>query len=280
MSEENEEYVHPNYVEPEEPAQPPEAAASEPTEKIEGAEPSPGPAPKADPAAATEEEKVKASKGVQKRIDELTRKGKEAEERAARLAAENEQLRKTTAPVDTEPQLDDFQDYEQYVKALTVWTAKQTVAETIQQQTARQQQEAAQAAQIAAAESFERKQLEAAAKYPDFDDVIDNATTIVTAAMADAIQDSDMSGDLMYYLAKHPEEGERLAKLAPGAVFREIGKIEVKLTTPSKPAPTAAAAPIAPVSGNDTPPVNPNEMTDDQWLAYERARLRKQGRLY
>lgn len=280
MSEENEEYIHPNYVAPEEPAQPPEAAASEPTDKIEGAEPSPEPAPKADPAAATEEEKVKASKGVQKRIDELTRKGKEAEERAARLAAENEQLRKATAPVDTEPQLDDFQDYEQYVKALTVWTARQAVAETIQQQTVRQQQEAAQAAQIAAAESFERKKLEAAAKYPDFDDAIDNATTIVTAAMADAIQDSDMSGDLMYYLAKHPEEGERLAKLTPGAVFREIGKIEVKLATPAKPAPTAAAAPIAPVSGSAAPPVNPNEMTDDQWLAYERARLRKQGRLY
>lgn len=271
--EEQETYVNPNYT-PDEPAQPTEAEASETTEEA-GAEP----APTEEPAATPEEEK----KGVQKRLDEITRKRREAERERDRLAEENARLKAHQAapPAEGKPVVENFETYEEFVEALTDWKSEQKINQKFSQLSESQRQQEMEKTRATASENFDRKKNEAAVKYADFDEVINNADVVLTNALSDAIIDSEMSGEVMYYLGKNPKEADRLASLPLGALYREMGKIEVKLTTAQTAKPTGAAAPISAVAGKETLHLtNEESMSDDEWLQKERARLKKLGRLY
>jgi len=130
--------------------------------------------------------------------------------------------------------------------------------------------------------------------YPDFDKVMESVKgTEADQApqfVLNAIYESDLAADLAYYLAKNPEEAQRIYKLKPIRGIAELGKLEDKLAKPVEPVKKApvqpviperggAPAPITPLTGEGTVGINtdPSKMSYKELRAYERARAREKA---
>jgi hypothetical protein len=79
-------------------------------------------------------------------------------------------------------------------------------------------------------------------------------------ALLEAINEYDDQGKLEYHLGSHPEEIERIAKLAPVAASVAIGKLFATLANDPEPDEMAAAA-AAPAVSAAPPPLTPNRRT-------------------
>ena len=99
--------------------------------------------------------------------------------------------------------------------------------------------------------------------------------------MAQTIQASEIGPDVIYWLGNNPKEAARISNLPPILQAREIGKIEVKLTSnPPVKKTSTAPAPIAPVAARSsgspsydtTDPRSLKSMTTSEWIEAERAR--------
>ena len=195
--------------------------------------------------AKPEEQPKKKGGGFQKRIDKLTRTVYELQ---AKL--ESERHTKNASPADEkEPKRDDFEDLESYQRSLAEHTAKRVVKEHHAQEAEARKQESAREANARRKQSWESHVEKVSEKHDDGDDVIEHfvANVNLHAYALDAIIESELGGEIAYYLGKHDEEAERISKLTPPRQALEIGKLEVKLSTPKKP--SAAPAPIDPVGG-------------------------------
>lgn len=90
-------------------------------------------------------------------------------------------------------------------------------------------------------------------KYEDFEEVVTSENTVITEVMRDAMFELDNQADIAYFLGKNPKEARRIAKLSPLRQVAEIGKLDGRSWTPSKPKTSKAPAPIEPVGGSNTP---------------------------
>lgn len=221
------------------------------------------------PAAG--EEPVTAN--VQKRIDKAVKAQRDAERRAeeaeAKLAQPGSQPAAAGKPPAAEPappgaaaatgkpEAKNFDSYESYVEALTDWKIGQTKATE-----AKAQSEAARAAADQAAGVAWNERTEAAkATHSDFDAVMAEAAELpISKAMHVTIFESEHGPEVAYFLAKHPDEAARIAKLSDFAAAREIGRIEGAITkpaapasTPAKPAAKPLPKPAAPIGGGTAP---------------------------
>jgi chemotaxis protein histidine kinase CheA len=257
---------------------------------------------KEEPKPAEETEAEKEAKGVQKRINELTRVRREAERERDALKAELEALKKPVEKTSGDktsgdkPKMEDFETLDEYNEAMIDFkTAEALEKQKVQQvkQTEKQAEQAEHAAKVA-------RLKEASAKYPDFKETVIDKTgdeLPISENMAKIILDIDEEtvtpADVLYYLAQNPDESRKIYSMPDAAAARAIGKIEAKLETAAKKESASAAPeakpakketkapdPIKPLSGVSGDSTDPSKMSDDQWLAYERERLRKQGRLY
>lgn len=241
------------------PAPEPAAAAAEPPAPEKPSEkPAPDPDPETAKQAAGQDRdetgKFKAKEdtpepadtpGVAKRIGKLLAEKRAAEQRAEdaeRRLAPGSQPAKEQAqpPAAPQPQMGkpvsaSFETYEAYVEALTDWKVEQSNA-------ARSQREAAQKT----AENWKTRSADARTAHPDYDQVLAEAeSTPISRAMHETIAESDLGPELVYFLAKNPDDAARIAKLPPLAAAREIGKLEATLS--AKPEKPAAAAPAKPL---------------------------------
>lgn len=223
-----------------EPTERPEPAA-EPAEVEESTEESGAEPEEQEEAAEVEdedshesvEEKPRA-KPVEKRISELTRKRYEAERQAEywRQQAEERAKAQIQTPAENEPQLEDYADYDAYVRDLARFQAKQIVIEETQQQQVRQRQQAEEAAKAQRMETARKAIAKAAEQHEDFYEAMALAASVpIPEIVTDAIMDSAVVADIVYHLGKNPEELERIAALSPLAQIKEIGKLEDKITS-------------------------------------------------
>lgn len=182
------------------------------------------------------------AKGIQARINQLTRQKHEAKREAEywRKAAMGDAP--ASAPPQATPQqsqipqyqkpkprLDDFandQDpYASLAYAAGEWAAeKRDYENNVRAFQAQQAQQASGVRQLIAT-----KMEQGVAKYPDFMVVTDDLGRIISPAMHDALFDSAQFEDVAYHLAQHLDEAKRIARLTPLAQIREIGKLEDKL---------------------------------------------------
>jgi hypothetical protein len=103
----------------------------------------------------------------------------------------------------------------------------------------------------------------ATAAHEDFEQVVSAATDLTFdsptgLAMKEAIDDSELPGELVYHLAKNPSEFHRIAKLSPVKAIRELGKIEETLagtTAPTNGASGTASAPVLRKQTNAPAPI-------------------------
>ena len=163
------------------------------------------------------------------------------------------------APGEAEPTPDQFETYEQFVKAQARWEARQEVKAALDAgREAAEQRQRAQAEHDAMG-TFEVRKEAARAKHADFDEVVAaQADLPMSPAMKAVLVGSDQGAELVYYLASHPEEAKRIAALPPVRQIHELGKLESRLEAvhsgPAAPVVpiSKAPAPIKPVGGDAT----------------------------
>lgn len=230
------------------------------------------------------EEQPKKNRGVQKRLDELTANWRSAERRAERLEALLEKtLTKPSEPLPaqepvkqaTEPTVEQFKTYEEYIAAMADYKAEQKFREW----ETRQKQAEAQRAKAEQQTAFQKRAEEFRLAHPDFDEVVFSSGTAISEPMAEAIAISERGPQVAYYLGNNPEEARRLFDLSlrnPIAAAREIGLLEGKLSLPQPRTTTKAPPPIQPLSaGGGTLSPDPEQMTMDEWVKWRNASLRK-----
>ena len=210
-------------------------------------------------------------KGVQPRIDELTRARREAEREAQywRAVAEGKNGDPAGKPVE-KPTPDKFNDYGEFVEALTDWKAEQAAARLLEQR--------AQATQRDARETtWVERQTQARQTMPDYDQVVGASDVPIARHVADNIVESEHGPALAYHFARNPQALTRLNQMPPMQAAREIGRLEASLASS-----TAAQAPAAPAVRTTQAPtpartsaaqgrstsVDPARMTMDEYQAY------------
>ena len=120
---------------------------------------------------------------------------------------------------------------------------------------------------------------EGAEKYQDFVAVTarepKDGGPMVSPIMAEAIMESDLGIDLLYYLGKNPKEAAKIAELSPVAQARAIFKLESKVGAQVAPPKSQAPAPVKPVRGGSAAPTkSPSQMSMAEYAAYRQKQIR------
>jgi hypothetical protein len=222
-------------------------------------------------------------KGVQKRIDELTRNWREAERREAALLAMLQQKTpaqpepaKSEPQVATRPKLEDFNyDETAYQAALDEYYEKKA-DEVVERKLSQREQERQKTERV---KSWKTREAEFKAKNPDYEELAYFAP--ISDAMGELIQESEHGPELAYYLGKpeNREEALRIAQLDPVKAAREMGRLEAKFEKPAiPPAPKPVAVSKAPpppprieavehaVTIRPDSPESDKAMSDDEWF--------------
>jgi hypothetical protein len=217
---------------------------------------------------------------LNERFSELTAKRKEAEakaqaeaERATKyeseakaLKEEREKLAKETAelrakyePVkeeqDPEPQPSQFNDIEEYRKAIKDWTADSVRREDAK----RAAEEHAQNEFDAKMNGYKSRSQEFAKEAADFNEALDSSKVVFQQPILEEILDSELGPQIAYHLAKNQDEAEKIAQMPLSKAIKEIGKLETRLSstkeenkeeTKPKAEISKAPAPISPIRGD------------------------------
>lgn len=194
----------------------------------------------------TDERKV--PDGVQQRINEITRKRREAERRAEKAERKLKELEGRN--------LDDL-DYEDQIAERTLTRSRREQLENDRE-----------TVQELAAEAYQARVEAKAGKYPDYHAVTTNPNLAISPAMAEVIMDSDLGPDLAYHLGKNPAEAARIAALNPISQVRELGKIEAAIAAP-KTTPKPPPEPVRKVGSKAAGTAkDPSKMTMAEYVAY------------
>lgn len=259
----------------------------EPAEEVEPIEDATASEPEAEEIEAVEEDTpAEPPKGVQKRINELTRarheesRAREAAERRARELEERldsfyKKPDEVAQPKVKAPREDDFDTYEDFVRATTRYEIK------LEMQEAEKKREAQQA-KLKAEEKKQSFQTRVngllktgTSLHEDFDEVVRSMP--LTNDTLKAALETEKGADVLYYLGNNIAEAERIAGLTPYGQAIEIGKIEAKLK-PKPKEPTKAPDPITPLgtAGSDISVDLSNEKLEDaKWEKEFRARRQR-----
>lgn len=207
-----------------------------------------------------------------------------AETRAEKLQAQLDELQAKTVPPVVEaqkPKAEDFKTQEDYLDAITEWKVEQKYQQKLQQDADNRAK--AEVDRINA--EFAKRVAKAREEIPDFVEVAKNADQMVPRYLSDFAMESELGPQLLYHLAKHPAELERLTKLSPIKAIAEMGKLETKLEAKAEPKVepkpvvaerSRAPAPIEPINqGTGTGNTDPSKARDyDEYRRLRDARKR------
>jgi len=170
--------------------------------------------------------KFKPKAGVQSRIDELTRARHEADREAAywRGLAQQQSAQTSAQAAPTKPTVDQFNDYGEYVEALTDWKADQAVAKRMAEDSSRKVGEVR-------VQTFQERQAEFSKTTPDYVEVMRNSTAPIASHVIEAVQESDVGPQLLYHLAQNPDVLDRINRMDERQANREMGRLEATLGT-------------------------------------------------
>lgn len=250
------------------------------------------PAETPDPPPKEVEQQPKPKKPL---IEELVRtrhERNEARTEAEQLRVELDELRQQMqtaqampAPKDPDPKPErsQFVSDEDYQEALTDWKVDQKLAERQQQE----QQARMSAAQQQMQDNWTRRLNAAKADLQDFDEVVGKSEIDLPNHLYVALVESDTGPELAYYLAKNPDEAQRLKAMSPTAALRMLGKLEDRLAEEEapakdekkespKPETSKAPPPIEPLKDASTPVEKPTDkMTYQEYKAHRQAQRKR-----
>ena len=157
------------------------------------------------------------------------------------------------------PKSSDFEDYDQYIEALTDWKTDQVeVRRSRESQEVRQEQSKRQ---------WDMQVAEAVAKDPNFTE-----RGYIPQGLVASLEGTEKLVDFAYYFGENPGEAQRILAMPALAQAREIGKLEagfaIKQNVTPRKITTNAPAPTKPVGNKDTVAVSkpPDDMEEyAQW---------------
>lgn len=227
-------------------------------------------------AKQDDEEEHRVPKGVQKRIDRLTRE-------KYQLQAQLEVLRqpqqapqqRTQEATAIAPKLENFASIEDYIDAMADHKATQKAEEVFRKRDAEQTASKQQEESSRVRDGFTKQMDDARAAYDDFDDVVDNPYLPISQAMAEAIMRTKGGADVAYYLGKNHAEAVRLANLDPFSAAVEIGRIAATVVRPQARKASNAPPPIQPVGSRASPVTDPDKMSAEEWMKWRNGQVNK-----
>jgi hypothetical protein len=237
---------------------------SEPGVPTETPEPKP-------PEDGGEPERHTLPKGVQKRIDRLTRDKYRLQaelEMARRQAPQAEPQRQPAEGAKGAPKPDQFKSYEEFLEARAEWKAEQRVESLLGELRETAQRQAGKAEQQKLQSQWEKRVSDAMTTYDDFEEVALSPEVPISEPMMAAILRSPKGADVAYYLGKNPETAAQIAGLDPVSAAIRIGEIAATVAKPAPKRTTAAPAPINPVGSRAEAQKDPNKMTTDEWMRW------------
>jgi hypothetical protein len=233
----------------------PTEAQAEPVVEQGGSE------PEAEQEAATGEKKQNPK--LEKRFSELTKQREAARQEAERerearqaLEARLKDLESKANPPkaedpDPKPDPAQFNDAIEYAEALAEWTTDRKMRERDQAEMQRKVQEE----QSRLRQKFQERLETAKQEMPDYEDMIASSDVAVSQPVTDAIIESDVGPQILYYLAENPDFARGLAEKSITSQLRAIGRLEAKFEKTEAPKATAKE-PVAKKS-NAPAPINP-----------------------
>lgn len=179
-------------------------------------------------------------------------------------------------PADAAPVREQFQNYEEFIEARAAWRAEKAAAEKAQKVI----EDAKNAEKAERTKGEQQKQarewntrLEAARdEIEDFDEVCAESEAPLTEPMSRTLLELDKGAHIAYYLAKNPQEAERISKLSPSRQAAALVALEDKVAKPVKPT-TKAPDPINPVGHKAEVEKDISKMTDAEYSAYRKKRI-------
>lgn len=110
--------------------------------------------------------------------------------------------------------------------------------------------------------------------FPDAIEVIQASKAPMPEDLLEIIASSEASGKILYYLAKNPEQAERLANLPERSKDREILKLEIKLESwkPDVAQKKIATATATQSVGGQRINKDPSKMTDDEYHQWRKSK--------
>lgn len=233
-------------------------AAPAPAEEISGT-PESAPDVPTSPDTTEDEDEEEApeplSRNAQRRIDRERRRRTDAERKQAaleeRLRMLEQGFRRPEPPAPPPPPSQDPADYatqEEWIEArIQQSLAREREQWQLEQLRQRQQQEQqARDAQWATREQTFKQQ------HPDYEERLQEVLPRLSPQLGQGLGDSEMAPELVYHLAHHPDELQRLNGLQPLALSRALGRLEQQLSAPppARPtSPTPKPAPPTPLNG-------------------------------
>lgn len=203
-------------------------------------------APEANAGEPAAEPKPEKKDGFQKAIDRQTRKYYQEKARADALEAQirqGGQGNQVQSDPNATPERDKYTTEDEYLTALVDHRAGKIADAKLAQQ---RQAEAANLTKS----KWDKDAAAVRKDTPEFDDIFQDFIDSghLTPAVDRAVLESDRPAAVVKYLHENPDEAEKIATLSDFRVAIEIGKIEAKLTAPTKKM-SSAPAPIAPIGG-------------------------------
>ncbi len=174
-------------------------------------------------AEAAQRKQEKRRQSVDRRFAELTFEKKEAIRRSDELAAQNARLLEAvlagkggTAAVSTEgePKPEQFTDYNDYVRALARFEAKQVAksetAESVKASTEAQQRQAQEQAIAREHATYAERARQAAKSLPDFAEVMEDASSVdIPPKVLGLIRKMPDGPTIAYHMVKNPQLAEQ-----------------------------------------------------------------------
>lgn len=229
----------------------------------------------AESSSEKSEDEVKQDK-VQKRIDEITRFRREEERQRIRAEQENEQLKQQLEQLKPKQPpgrtLADFEyDEGRYQDYLTEQATDRARA-MVQEQIRIEREQSIQA-------DFSIKESDYASEHDDYYTAVQNPSLHLTQDMVNVARGSEQGPAILHHLAKNPDQSERLARMSPLDMARELGRIEASdlvkkppsISKAPSPAPKLAAAAKSSTIRSDSP--DSDSLSVEEWRRREHKRL-------
>lgn len=240
-----------------------------------------------DEDSSDESKEPKKAKGLVKRIGKLTKQREDARRevdywKAEALKQKPQESKPIEAPVKADstgkPTAESFGTHEEYVEALADWKVDQKLSA----RDATQKQNELKNEQTKREQGYFKEVAEFIKIKPDYEDVV-GAQKLSSLTIYESVLDAGKDGpELLYELAKDPEEYERIRTLPAIAAAREIGKIQARLAKESSETKTIetkttkAPKPPSPVgSGKAYSTKDPSDMDFDEFKAWRQPQLRR-----
>ena len=240
----------------------------------------------ADTQPETEAKERKRNRSVERRFqnlrNKLNDKDREIGRLQGRLEAMEEQMAGSRAQEPkppAKPQRDDFDTEDAYIDAMIDYRLNDSVEPRVERALSQRDTASREQSQKAHVDSLQEAYLErladAQGRYDDYDEVVQGSDIEVSGEMQMALLESEMGPDLVYYFASNPKEAQRVNRLSPASMGRELAKIEQKLEGGNKEPDDAQ-----PPTGRESAPRPIEPVRGTNGVAVESTRAQKDYRTY